>query len=98
MPRPRQAASLAALALEVRDLCGLLVGALVRVRQLVLGFTLALLPTALATQARVVRQIAGRLLRAARQLVQDAHRSFSSFGVSFQLDPSPKPRGTKRFG
>ena len=72
--------------------------ALVCARQLVLGLTLALLPTALATQARVVCQIAGRLLGTAGQLVEDAHRSFSSFGVSLQVVPSPRRRGTKRFG
>src|SRR3954447_213434 len=64
---------LVGLALEVRDLVSLCVRAVLRVRELVLGFTFALLLAAFAPQARVTGEIAGGLLRTACQLVENAH-------------------------
>src|SRR4029079_11378782 len=65
------------LALEVRDLLGLAVGALLVALELLLGLALALLLTALAPQRRVVGEVAGGLLDAAADLVGDAHVSAS---------------------
>src|SRR5438874_12322844 len=61
------------LALEVRDLTRLLVGALVGAGQLVLRLALALLLAALTAQRCVVGQVARGLLEPAGDLVGDAH-------------------------
>lgn len=59
------------LALEVGDLFGLFLGALLVLGQLLLGLSLSLLLTAFAPQRRVVGEVAGGLLDPARQLVSD---------------------------
>ena len=60
--RPRRFAALGGLALQVGDLLGLRVGALLVARELVLGLALALLLASLAAQRRVVGDVAGGLL------------------------------------
>src|SRR5205814_2228559 len=60
-------------ALQVGHFLGLLVGAVLATGQFVLGLALALLLTTLATQACVIRQVAGCLLGPASDLVNEAH-------------------------
>src|SRR5436190_19934583 len=59
--------------LEVRDLARLLLGALLRIGELLLGLTLPLLLAALGAHRGIAGQVAGGLLRASRELVDDAH-------------------------
>jgi hypothetical protein len=58
---PRTATRVSGLALEVRDLGGLVLDLVLRVAELLLRFALALLARALAAQRRVVGEVAGRL-------------------------------------
>src|SRR4051812_31286390 len=67
-------------ALEVRHVARLLLHAILRVGELLLLLTLALLVATLAAQRRVVGQIPGRLLGPAHDLVEDAHPAFPSSG------------------
>src|SRR5439155_23983689 len=61
------------LALEVRDLAGLLLRLLLRARELVLRLALALLHAALTPQRRIVCDVARGLLGPTGDLVQNAH-------------------------
>src|SRR4051794_40379156 len=61
--------ALRGLALEVGDLCGLVVGAFVGAGQILLGLALALLLAALALQRAVIRNVTGGLLGLAGHLV-----------------------------
>src|SRR5205814_1485568 len=72
-PPPRTFGWLVGLALEVRHLGRLVLGAVLSVCELVLSLALALLLPALAPQRRVTGEVARRLLRAAGQLVENAH-------------------------
>src|SRR4051812_7779987 len=74
-PRRSSAALRSGLAFEVGDLVGLGVGAVLRAVELLLGLALALLAAPLLAQARVIGQVARSLLRAAGQLVEQAHRA-----------------------
>src|SRR5918997_7227 len=82
-------------ALEVCDLFGLAVGALLGARQLVLGLALALLHASLAARRRAVREVSHGLLGAAGDLVRDAHVSRASCsGAVVGLYPSVSGRET----
>src|SRR6185503_18271349 len=61
------------LALEVRDLGGLVLDLVLGVVELLLRLALALLAGALAVQRRIAGDVAGSLLGAACDLVDDAH-------------------------
>src|SRR6476660_10233838 len=75
------------LALEVGDLVGLVVGALLMAGHLILGLALALLPPTLAAQRRIARQVACSLLGLTCDLVQKAHICLAllDFDVSVRL-------------
>src|SRR3954451_15489141 len=70
---PRARSRSRGLALQVRHFLGLGVRTLVRLSQLVLGLSLALLARALPAQRGIVGQVPGRLLEAAADLVENAH-------------------------
>src|SRR4029079_1502490 len=60
-------------ALEVGDILRLLLDPILRVGELLLLLALALLPTSLCAKRAVAGEVTGRLLRASRDLVDDAH-------------------------
>src|SRR3954454_12400912 len=93
--RPLSVLWLAGLAFEVRDLVRLRVGALLGVRKLVLRLALALLLTAFALEAGVIREVPRGLLRAARHLVQKSH--FQCLLLGLTTNESPAQTGAKRF-
>src|SRR5215211_6371581 len=68
-------------ALPLGHLGGLVLEPLLALAQLFLGLALALLLASLAAQRRVAGDVACRLLRAARDLVDDAHFDTSRFRV-----------------
>jgi hypothetical protein len=70
---------LGGLALQVGDLLGLGVSALLIARELVLGLALALLLASLALQRAVAGDVAGGLFGAARDLVDGSSKVLLSF-------------------
>src|SRR2546423_2307630 len=85
------------LLLEVSDLLGLFLDAALGAVELFLLLALPLFPRALTSQRGIAREVAGRLLGPAGQLVDEAHRitSLARFYPSATDANDSRPAGTR---